>query len=242
MDFLKYASAKGASENFKEVIKPHLYFKYIFWGNQTKKIIYPWFFSLIHDEISWPWFSIKKEILWFFPDLKIDNGIPLFSLTLANLLSALHKQKKKLIDQDKGKQYFRKRTCEKSGAPYFKKCARRGNSAPWRAHCFSKSAPVVIFLRHLANGASQMHPCASDFRAFLRNLMWKITQKRALGRTLLCNTPYYKEVFVKHEQAPTAPKLEGVWAFCRFKIYFLWKPLFLADLTTSGRVFFDRNG
>ena len=22
---------------------------------------------------------------------------------------------------------------------------------------------------------------------------------------------YYKEVFVKHDQAPTAPKLEGVW-------------------------------
>ena len=26
-----------------------------------------------------------------------------------------------------------------------------------------------------------------------------------------------KEVFVKHEQAPTAPKLEGVWVFVDFK-------------------------
>ena len=27
---------------------------------------------------------------------------------------------------------------------------------------------------------------------------------------------FNKEVFVKHEQAPTAPKLEGVWFFFRF--------------------------
>ena len=47
----------------------------------------------------------------------------------------------------------------------------------------------------------------------------------------------YKEVFVKHEQAPTAPKLKGVCFFCKFKIYFLRKPLFVANLTTSGRVF-----
>ena len=26
-----------------------------------------------------------------------------------------------------------------------------------------------------------------------------------------------KEVFVKHEKAPTAPKLEGVWVFVDFK-------------------------
>ena len=30
----------------------------------------------------------------------------------------------------------------------------------------------------------------------------------------------YKEVFVKHEQAPTAPKLEGVWVFVDFKYIF----------------------
>ena len=29
-----------------------------------------------------------------------------------------------------------------------------------------------------------------------------------------------KEVFVKHEQAPTAPKLEGVWFFVDFKYSF----------------------
>ena len=29
---------------------------------------------------------------------------------------------------------------------------------PKWAHCFPKSAPVVFFLRHLANGAAQMHP------------------------------------------------------------------------------------
>ena len=42
-----------------------------------------------------------------------------------------------------------------------------------------------------------------------------------------------KEVFVKHEQAPATPKLEGLWFFCRFQIYFLRKPLFLANVTTS---------
>ena len=31
---------------------------------------------------------------------------------------------------------------------------------------------------------------------------------------------YYKEVFVKHEQAPTAPKLEGVWVFVDLKYIF----------------------
>ena len=30
----------------------------------------------------------------------------------------------------------------------------------------------------------------------------------------------YKEVFVKHEQAPTAPKLEEVWFFVEFKYIF----------------------
>ena len=29
-----------------------------------------------------------------------------------------------------------------------------------------------------------------------------------------------KEVFVKHEQAPTAPKLEGVWVFVDLKYIF----------------------
>ena len=31
---------------------------------------------------------------------------------------------------------------------------------------------------------------------------------------------YNKEVFVKHEQAPTAPKLEGVWVFVYLKYIF----------------------
>ena len=53
---------------------------------------------------------------------------------------------------------------------------------------------------------------------------------------------YYKEVFVKHEQAPTAPKLEGVWVFVDLKYIFYENRYFLANLTTSGRVFFDQNG
>ena len=50
----------------------------------------------------------------------------------------------------------------------------------------------------------------------------------------------YKEVFVKHEQAPTAPKLEGVWVFVYLKYIFYENRYFwaiLVKLTTSGRVF-----
>ena len=31
---------------------------------------------------------------------------------------------------------------------------------------------------------------------------------------------YNKEVFVKHDKAPTAPKLEGVWVFVDLKYIF----------------------
>ena len=51
-----------------------------------------------------------------------------------------------------------------------------------------------------------------------------------------------KEVFVKLEQVPTAPKLEGVWVFVDLKYIFYENCYFLVHLTTSGRVFFDRNG
>ena len=34
---------------------------------------------------------------------------------------------------------------------------------------------------------------------------------------------YHKEVFVKHEQAPTAPKLEGVWFFLQILNIFSMK-------------------
>ena len=34
---------------------------------------------------------------------------------------------------------------------------------------------------------------------------------------MVCKITIYKEVFVKHEQAPTAPKLEGVWVFVDLK-------------------------
>ena len=45
-----------------------------------------------------------------------------------------------------------------------------------------------------------------------------------------------KEVFMKHEQAPTAPKLEGVW-FLQILNIFSMKTAILANLTTTGRVF-----
>ena len=64
-----------------------------------------------------------------------------------------------------------------------------------------------------------------------------LSQKKSNART-----GSNKEVFVKHEQAPTAPKLEGVWFFVDLKYISYKKPLFLANLTTSGRVFFDQNG
>ena len=46
-----------------------------------------------------------------------------------------------------------------------------------------------------------------------------------------------KEVFVKHEKAPTAIKLEGVWYFVDLRYILYKKPLYLANLTTTGRVF-----
>ena len=46
-----------------------------------------------------------------------------------------------------------------------------------------------------------------------------------------------KEVFVKHEQAPTAPKLEGLWVFVDFGYIISMKTAILAHLTTSGGVF-----
>ena len=45
-----------------------------------------------------------------------------------------------------------------------------------------------------------------------------------------------KGVFLQHEQAPTAPKLEGVCIFVDIK-YIFYEPLYLANLTTSGPVF-----
>ena len=44
-----------------------------------------------------------------------------------------------------------------------------------------------------------------------------------------------KEVFVKHEEAPTVPKLEGEWFFVDFK-YIFYETRFFTNLTTSGRV------
>ena len=41
---------------------------------------------------------------------------------------------------------------------------------------------------------------------------------------------------------PNRPLTRKGMGFCILKIYFLWKSLFMASLTTSGRVFFDRNG
>ena len=37
---------------------------------------------------------------------------------------------------------------------------------------------------------------------------------------VVAHTSSNKEVFVEHEQAPTAPKLEGVWFFVDFKYIF----------------------
>ena len=50
-----------------------------------------------------------------------------------------------------------------------------------------------------------------------------------------------KEVFVKHEQAPTAPKLEGVWFLQIFNIFSMKTAIFgQFDNFRSG--VFDRNG
>ena len=46
---------------------------------------------------------------------------------------------------------------------------------------------------------------------------------------------------MKHEQAPTAPELEGVWVFVDLK-YISYENRYFANLTISGGVVFDRNG
>ena len=51
----------------------------------------------------------------------------------------------------------------------------------------------------------------------------------------------YKEVFVKHEQAPTAPKLEGVWVFVDFK-YIFYENRYFWPILQLPAGFFDRNG
>ena len=51
----------------------------------------------------------------------------------------------------------------------------------------------------------------------------------------------YKEVFVKHEQAPTALKLEGVWVFVDFK-YILYENRYFWPILQFPVGFFDRNG
>ena len=55
------------------------------------------------------------------------------------------------------------------------------------------------------------------------------------------NCQINKEVFVKHEQAPTAPKLEGVWVFVYFK-YIFYENRFFGQFYNSRSGVFDRNG
>ena len=49
-----------------------------------------------------------------------------------------------------------------------------------------------------------------------------------------------KEVFVKHEQAPTAPKLEGVWVFVDLKYIFYENRFFLPILQLSVGCFWPK--
>ena len=50
-----------------------------------------------------------------------------------------------------------------------------------------------------------------------------------------------KEVFVKHEQAQTAPKLEGVWVFVDLK-YIFYENRFFCPFDHFRWGVFDRNG
>ena len=52
---------------------------------------------------------------------------------------------------------------------------------------------------------------------------------------------HHKEVFVKHEQAPTAPKLEGVWVFVDLK-YIFYENRFFGQIDNFRSGVFDRNG
>ena len=51
----------------------------------------------------------------------------------------------------------------------------------------------------------------------------------------------HKEVFVKHEQAPTAPKLEGVWVFAERNIFYM-KTANFGQFDHFRWGVFDRNG
>ena len=52
-----------------------------------------------------------------------------------------------------------------------------------------------------------------------------------------CICPYLTRKYLWNTNRPQPPPNSKGYGLCRFKIYFLWKPLFLVNLTTSGRVF-----
>ena len=106
-----------------------------------QKIIYPWFFPLIRNDIAWcvPDFLHKGQDSLIFPALKIDCEIPWFSLTLANLYSAVYR-KTKPIYQLKGKTFF------------------FNEQVKSRAHPVSKSAPEWETVRH--DGRTVFEKCA----------------------------------------------------------------------------------
>ena len=82
-------------------------------------------------------------------------------------------------------------------------------------------------------------------------LVYKAFEKAVLSlKDLNCptRTNRHKEVFVKHEQAPSAPKLEGVWVFFFFFFFLQILNIFSMKTAIFGQFdnfrsgVFDRNG
>ena len=115
-------------------------------------------------------FSKKRARFSDVLGFKIDCEIPWFSLTLAKLHSALYSQNKTTNWLRKGETIFSKniKNIWRVERTHFQKMRpKMENSAPWRSHCFPKSALVANF----PNGAAQIHPC------------WYIAQKHVWSTT-----------------------------------------------------------
>ena len=90
------------------------------------------------------------------------------------------------------------------------------------------------------------HSYMSEFDQFVRNLVYihtntdHITNNFNIENWFFClKIPHLNRTrkYLWNTNRPQPPPNSKGYGFCRFKIYFLRKPLFLANLTTSGRVF-----
>ena len=132
---------------FKEIIKTKLIIHIYVQENQTRKITYPWFFSLIHNEITW--FSLiyskKGKISWFswilkwilkFPECWLTYIVHLIDKKGSSKMESLFFFKNIKKMRKVGRIHFQKvrpkgNKCAMPGSLFSEKCARDNFSAPF---------------------------------------------------------------------------------------------------------------